>query len=144
MTRRLAASGSGRGAQRRDEGAAAVELALVLPVLLLVIFGIIDFGRMLNAQITVTEAAREGARAESFGADAATRVGKASEQIGAAATNVATACPETAGIHDDAVVLVTHQFEFVTPVGAIAGMFGSSSVGGSMTLTGRGVMPCAR
>src|SRR5262245_38889036 len=48
---------------RRDHGAAAVEMALLLPLLLLLVFGIIDFGRMLNAQITVTEAAREGARA---------------------------------------------------------------------------------
>ncbi len=48
---------------RRDRGAAAVEFVLVLPVLLLLVFGIVDFGRMLNAQIVVTEAAREGARA---------------------------------------------------------------------------------
>ena len=46
----------------RDRGAAAVEFALLLPVLLLLVFGIIDFGRALNASITLTQAAREGAR----------------------------------------------------------------------------------
>ena len=35
-------------------------MALVLPLLLFVLFGVIDFGRMLNTQITLTEAAREG------------------------------------------------------------------------------------
>ncbi|MFD0742698.1 TadE/TadG family type IV pilus assembly protein [Phytohabitans flavus] len=49
----------------RDRGATAVEAALVLPLVLLIAFGIIDFGRMLNAQIRVTEAAREAARAVS-------------------------------------------------------------------------------
>ena len=45
-----------------DRGAVAVEFALLLPLLLLIAFGIIDFGRALNAQITLTQAAREGAR----------------------------------------------------------------------------------
>jgi Flp pilus assembly protein TadG len=47
----------------RERGAAAVEFALVLPVLILLILGIIDFGRMFNAQQTLTFAARSGARA---------------------------------------------------------------------------------
>jgi glucokinase len=37
-----------------------VEFALLLPLVLLMLFGIIDFGRALNAQITITQAAREG------------------------------------------------------------------------------------
>ena len=56
---------SRRGA--RDRGAAAVEFALLLPLLLLIVFGIIDFGRALNAQITLTQAAREGARLDGAG-----------------------------------------------------------------------------
>ena len=46
----------------RENGAAAVELAVVLPVLILILLGIIQFGIILNAQITLTSAAREGAR----------------------------------------------------------------------------------
>ena len=46
-----------------DHGAAAVELALILPVLILLLGGIIDFGLAFNAQISATHAAREGARA---------------------------------------------------------------------------------
>jgi hypothetical protein len=50
--------------QRRgnDRGAAAVEFALVLPLLVMLVFGIIQFGFVFNAYITVTQAAREGAR----------------------------------------------------------------------------------
>lgn len=39
------------------------EFAVVLPLLLLLIYGMINIGLMLNAQIIVTYAAREGARA---------------------------------------------------------------------------------
>ena len=55
------------GRKAPDRGATAVEFALVLPLLLLLVFGIIDFGRALNAQITLTQAAREGARLEALG-----------------------------------------------------------------------------
>jgi Flp pilus assembly protein TadG len=48
--------------RRDDRGAAAVEFALVLPLLVLLIVGMIQFGFVFNAYITVTHAAREGAR----------------------------------------------------------------------------------
>ena len=51
-----------RGSANCDRGAAAVEFALLLPLLVLLVFGMIDFGRAINAQITITQAAREGAR----------------------------------------------------------------------------------
>ena len=47
---------------RTERGASAVEFAIVLPVLFLVIAGIVDFGRYFFTQIQVTNAAREGAR----------------------------------------------------------------------------------
>ena len=43
-------------------GAAAVEMALVLPLLFMLVFGIIEFGFIFNRFITVTHAAREGVR----------------------------------------------------------------------------------
>ena len=48
--------------RRRDAGASAVEMAIVLPLLVALVFGIIDFGRMLNAEIELSQAAREGVR----------------------------------------------------------------------------------
>jgi Flp pilus assembly protein TadG len=46
----------------RHKGQALVELALVLPILILLLFGIIEFGRILNAYIMVSNASREAAR----------------------------------------------------------------------------------
>jgi Flp pilus assembly protein TadG len=55
-----------RGRPHHD-GAAAVEMALVLPILILLLGGIIDFGFAFNAQISLTHAAREGVRVEAIG-----------------------------------------------------------------------------
>ena len=55
------------GAGRRDSGAAALEMAIVLPVLVALCFGIIDFARILNAQIQLSQAAREGVRLAALG-----------------------------------------------------------------------------
>ena len=45
-----------------DRGAVAVEFALVFPLLILVLFGVIEYGAIYNAQLVITGAAREGAR----------------------------------------------------------------------------------
>jgi Flp pilus assembly protein TadG len=48
---------------RQDErGAAAVEFTLVLPVLLMMVLGIAEFGRAYYVQASVSQAAREGVR----------------------------------------------------------------------------------
>jgi hypothetical protein len=51
---------------RWQHGQAAVEIALLLPLLLLILFGIIIVGFMFYADIQVTNASREGARAGSI------------------------------------------------------------------------------
>ena len=56
------------GGHHSDRGSAAVEFALVLPLLVMLLFGIIQFGFVYNAYITVTHAAREGARMAAVGA----------------------------------------------------------------------------
>lgn len=47
---------------KRERGASLVELALMLPLLLLLLFGIIDFGWVLSQNLDVRHGAREGAR----------------------------------------------------------------------------------
>ncbi len=60
--------GAGRRARRwsraaRDcRGQTIVELAVVLPVVLLMLFGMVEFGRAYHAYVTVQHATREGAR----------------------------------------------------------------------------------
>ncbi len=48
--------------RKNEKGQSAVEFALILPVLLILILGMIEFGWLLNGQITLNSAAREGAR----------------------------------------------------------------------------------
>jgi Flp pilus assembly pilin Flp len=52
----------GAMAHRNEDGAAAVEFALLLPLIVLLLFGIIEFGLAFNTRIQATNAAREGAR----------------------------------------------------------------------------------
>jgi len=45
-----------------ERGAALVEAAIILPLVVILIFGLIAFGRGYNAKVTATHAAREGVR----------------------------------------------------------------------------------
>ena len=47
---------------RREDGQALVELALVIPLLLILLFGIVDFGMALNQYNNTTNLANIGAR----------------------------------------------------------------------------------
>jgi len=47
---------------KNEKGASAVEFALILPILIMLVFGIFQFGIAYNNYITITHAAREGAR----------------------------------------------------------------------------------
>lgn len=126
----------------REAGAAAIEMALVLPILLVLVFGIVDFGRAYNAKVSLTQAAREGARVRSLGGDAAattTRVQQAAGFLPAADVSVGAgaACPANPLPADVVTVTATYTFQFVTPIGALAGL-----AAGPITLTGTGVMRC--
>lgn len=46
-----------------QKGAAAVEFAIILPILITLLFGIIEFGILLYDKAMITNASREGARA---------------------------------------------------------------------------------
>jgi hypothetical protein len=127
----------GRGAtvrrRRDDRGAVVVEFALVLPVLVLFVFGIIEFGRAYNARIELTSAVREGARAVALGGDgvAATKAGApglSSSRI----TVAQTACPANPTATTNASVVATYPFEYSIPF----------LHHGTWTLSARGVMRC--
>ena len=53
--------------RRNNRGIAAVEFALVLPLLLALLFGIIEFGFIFKDQLAILQAAREGARIAAVG-----------------------------------------------------------------------------
>jgi Flp pilus assembly protein TadG len=61
ITRSIIRSAAGK--RRRDRrGAAAVEFALVAPLLFMLVLGMMELGRMLMVQQILTNGAREGAR----------------------------------------------------------------------------------
>jgi len=120
-----------------DRGAAALEFALVLPVLLLVLFGLIDFGRLLNAQLVVSDAAREGARAaalvsQSEGED---RIDSITGATVGPVERTVDECPANPGPDDFAEATVTLTFDWATPLGVIL-------ENADVTVTGHSEMQC--
>lgn len=59
--------GTGDKRHNKQRGQALVELALVLPILLLILMAIVDMGRIYHGFLSVTTAAREGARQAALG-----------------------------------------------------------------------------
>ena len=64
--RRVAVPGAGR-CSGPTRGAALVEFALVLPLLLLLFLGILEFGVVALQELTLVQVAREGSRHASLG-----------------------------------------------------------------------------
>ena len=81
-----------RRKMRQEQGQTMVEFALVMPVLLLVIFGIIQFGVLYNDYISLTDATRVGARRPRSAVRRATRLGSRRRQ---SATPPATSTPRS-------------------------------------------------
>lgn len=149
MTRlrsRLGSSGlAARAASAR--GAELVEFAMILPILLVVVAGIIDFGFLFRNYEIVTNAAREGARMRSAAgytdADAITRAGAYMTASGLTATSVSvTPTNVTPGgggpVFTTYTVVVTynHPMTLLRPFMALLG----GTVGSSLQLTGTAVM----
>jgi Flp pilus assembly protein TadG len=102
------------GRRLGDSGAAAVEFAIILPILLLIIAGIVDFGRAYFTQVTLTNAAREGARAAVVRVsppEVQTRTQSALGPLVAGTTIVAGACPTTGGTN--VTVTLTRNFDWI-------------------------------
>jgi Flp pilus assembly protein TadG len=135
-----------------DSGAELIELAIALPILLLVTCGIIDFGIMFQRYEVVTNAAREGARVGVLGDFTATDVQNrvtdylaASGLTGAPAPTVTySTVPIGAGGPSIAVVKVVvqypNQFVFLGPAAQLVGgsSFASITLAASSTMRREG------
>lgn len=64
---------------RNRRGQALVELALALPLLILLLMATIEFGRIMHSYILITNGSREGARTAVVGADNTTIVNRVNE-----------------------------------------------------------------
>lgn len=88
--------------RQAERGAAAVEFAFILPILIALVGGIIDFGFVFNAQVGLAHAAREGVRVEAIGSagdDGATTAENAFVPLAVTgvAGSVVQACPSPDG-----------------------------------------------
>ncbi len=105
---------------RDSRGQAIVEMALVLPIFILLVMGIIDFGRLFNAQITLTHASREGARQASVGtvdSEVVTLVKDAASGLDPSLVSVSIKPdPSLRQKGDSITVAVTYRLEILTPV----------------------------
>jgi Flp pilus assembly protein TadG len=119
----------------RERGAAAVEFALILPVLLLMVLGMLEFSRAYNAQISLSGAAREGAREMAIHGDADDAIAAAI----AAAPSVNPAVTAADVTIDPATCSAGAQVEFEInyDLPLMTGLFGIT-----LPLTGVGVMQC--
>lgn len=126
---------------RHRTGAELIEFALVLPMLLLVIVGIFDFGFLFRDFGVITNAAREGARIGVLAGYSTSDVqARANSYMTAAGLDAAQASTAVAvedlgvgGTSTVRVVRVTvtypHSFSFLGPIaGLVGGSFGSVSL----------------
>ncbi len=106
-------------ARRSERGAAAIEFALVLPVLIMLVFGIIEFGRGYHAKVELTGAVREGARELALGkssAEAAAATIDAAPGIALTSSDISTvACP-AGGAEGTARVTATYGVPYNIPL----------------------------
>lgn len=120
--------------ERSERGAVAVEFAILAPVLIVLLMGIMEFGRAYNAQVSLTDAAREGVRVMAISNNqASARTAAKNAAVALNPTLVdsniafsATSCTA------DAQMTVTINYTLSTLTG-IAGPF---------AMTGKGVMLC--
>jgi len=125
------------GARRRREGGQAlVEFALVVPVFLILLLGIVDFGWALRSWITVTNSAREGARMGAVGAtcdDIKQRAVDTSADLLTLSDVAVENCQGDPGT--SVVVTVTYDYSFITPLGGLLTTFSGGSLPSTITMT---------
>lgn len=117
-----------------ERGAVAVEFAILAPVLVMLLLGIMEFGRAYNVQTTLTNAAREGVRSMAINnsqATARTAAKNAATQLSPALTDVNIAfSAANCAVGTQITVTITYSLSTMT---GIAGPFG---------MTGKGTMLC--
>lgn len=130
--------------RRKERGAVAVEMAIILPLLLLILIGTIEFGRVFNVQISLTQAAREGARHAAIHHHKATLdvegtalgAAPALAGLGVAVWDDADSCSSGSNVEVRTSVTLPSLTGFLD-----AGFFGAPGIF-PLTLTGVGVMRC--
>jgi hypothetical protein len=115
------------GRQQPEGGVALVEFAMVLPLLLVLVFGIIDFGRAFQTWITLTNAAREGARLGTVSQDAQAVRQRCESTAGVSGVSCSVSgLPGITG--QDVTVTARFTLRFITPVGSLISLMGGQGM----------------
>jgi Flp pilus assembly protein TadG len=120
-----------RYGEKKERGQALVEFVLVLPVFLLLVFAIVDFGMGFHAWLTVTNSAREGARlgaVRGSNAQIVQRVQDTSDTLDVAKMTV-TVTNAQGGPGESVVVAVDYDYTLITPLDSVLGLVSGGSVG---------------
>lgn len=102
------------------KGQSMVEMALILPVILLLLLGMVEFSRIFGSYLLVTHASREGARLAAIGRTDAEVIANVTGKVNSLNVDqlLVTVTPEederTAG--DDVRVRVSYQVDIFAPV----------------------------
>ena len=115
-----------------------VEFALLVPIFLMLLFAIVDFGMGFHSWITVTNSAREGAR---LGAVAATqqqiedRVYDTANLINES-TNMDVLVTNAQGSPGESVVVqVDYDYDLLTPLASLVAFISGDIIGPTLTLS---------
>jgi Flp pilus assembly protein TadG len=109
-----------RSCRRKRSGAAVVEFAVVVPVFFLLVFGMIEYGRLVMVQQVLTNASREGARVGVLDGATVTSVTSAvnnyltSANINGSTTTVSPNPPSSAAYGGSVTVTVSVGFNQVS------------------------------
>lgn len=118
---------------RGERGQSLVEFAMVLPLLLLVLFAIIDFGRIYQGHVTLTNAVREGARLGAVGESDSVIINRVNATAGGLSPSTNVTPGEMAG--DSVVVQATATVQLITPLGALMNLVANQTMNNSFILT---------
>src|SRR3990172_5412955 len=115
-----------RYGEKKERGQSMVEFVLVVPIFLLLVFGIVDFGMGIHAWLTITSSSREGARSGSVSASAAeieSKVRSTSSQLDQSKLTVVTTNAQ--GTSGEAVTVdVAYQSDLITPLSSVINLVG--------------------
>jgi Flp pilus assembly protein TadG len=98
-----------------ERGQTMTEFAIILPILVVLLFGIIQFGIAFNNYVTITDAARAGARKAAVSRQSGNPVGDCTSMVRSSAgdldqTKLQVSCSSTWGIGDDVTVDVQYPY----------------------------------
>ena len=123
-----------------QRGASAVELALLLPVLLTIVLGIVEFGYAFNQQISLSQAAREGARYYAIhatdGTYSSTKLTQTAQTAAPTVIGLSATATPSSGCPAGTLVTVTTSRSY----SSLTGWF--NFLGPTITLQGKAAMRC--